>query len=222
MKLLKLLFATTNQNKVNRLRVLLDGVEFVTLDSYDQVPEAPETLTDSFMIGAEKALYYYDALKPKYPLLTQDEEIKLVGVSENDQIGNSIKEPVEKKFGSFSDELAIRYYTELAAKYGGSIDVEFRYGHSLIFPINNKNGRRQLAAIVSSSVMHAKLLDRAKSVGKFPDYFLAALITCRVDGKPKHYSDLTVEELIKVDGDLKLSINSLVETYKQLGLAKGH
>ena len=205
---MNIIFATTNVNKVKRIKNLLPNTPLLSLSDFNTVKDPPEVLSSALSIAAEKSLYYLDQLKidTDHCALSQDDTIYFKNVDEEDQPYTSIKAPVIKKYGDFTDDNAVKYYADLANKYGGSIDFEFRYGHSIAKKSLNDAGRECLNLVSASSVLKGRLIPEAKNLDSYPGYFLAAMILVEVDGKEKYYSELTEEELVAVDKDLQQSI----------------
>jgi inosine/xanthosine triphosphate pyrophosphatase family protein len=147
----KLLIATTNNNKVSRIkRLLVDApVEIMSLnDLPKQIPEPAETAGSGVEIAAQKALGYVEHVDDSLIVLTQDDTIAFEGVDDVDNPGPFIKEPVKSKYGEFTDENALKYYTDLAKKYGGTVPMVFRYGHAIAY--KTKTERRRVTIIASS------------------------------------------------------------------------
>lgn len=111
----KILIATTNHNKVSRIkRLLVDAsVEIVSLaDLPTELPEPAETAGSGIAIAAQKALGYVEHVDDGTIVLTQDDTISFEGVASEDNPGAFIKEPVRSIM-----QLSINgewiYYTEL-------------------------------------------------------------------------------------------------------------
>lgn len=208
----KILVATTNHNKVGRIKNLLSefSVEIVSLDDlHVTAPEPDETGLNCVSIAAQKALAYLDYVDEDTIVLAQDDTIKFDGVDETDNPGTAIKEPVKVQYGSFTDSNAIKFYTDLAKKYGGSVPMTFLYGHAVAYKENDDRNLIQVQAGESS--LHAKLVDTAHKQESVPGYFLAAIMKINIGGAWKYYTDLSETETIKSDSDLKDSILALLE-----------
>ncbi len=201
---MKILIATTNKNKVNRIKRLITDkkIEFISLSDLDyKIDEPEENGKDGVENAIIKANYYFEKLKNKIPVLTQDDTLFLSGVSEKDNPKKDIKLPVIKKYGQFTDEFAYKYYINLVKKYNKEyLEMEFRYGHAIC-------GKNFLKG--SPSVLKGRLYSQINNT-RTPGYFLADLIKLNNDGIWKYDSDLNEEELIKQDSDIKRSINSLL------------
>jgi len=129
------LFATTNKNKVNRIKKLINknNINLISLADLDyQIDEPEENGKDGVENAIIKAKYYFEKLKVKIPVLTQDDTLFLSGVSEEDNPKKDIKLPVVKKYGQFTDEFAYQYYSNLVRKYNPKyLYMEFKYGHAI-------------------------------------------------------------------------------------------
>jgi hypothetical protein len=208
----KLVIATTNINKIKRLSALLAGrgLEILSLANFDTNFEEPsESLNSPEAIAAQKALYYVSKLPKGVLVLTQDDALTFNDVAAKDDPKNHIKQPVEQKYGSFTDENAIRYYTELARKYGGTIDATFHYGHALV--VRKDNARGTISLTAGKSQRAIRVVDRVNKPETVKGYFLAAISECQIDGKWVFYNDLTDEQSVIADSDLKQSIVALLE-----------
>jgi len=207
----KLLIATTNYNKISRIQRLLADVpvEILSLnDLSNQIPEPAETAGSGVEIAAQKALGYIEHVDEDIIVLTQDDTIEFEGVDDSDNPGPFIKEPVKVKYGEFTDDNAIKYYTDLAKKYGGTVPMVFRYGHAIAY--KKTAGRKRVTIIASSSELHARLVDTPRKPELAVGYFLLAIMQLEIDGEWAYSTELDEKRQTGADGDLKLSILSLL------------
>jgi hypothetical protein len=203
-KTYKILFATTNPAKVSRIKNLLDkgDIELLSLRNLPySIPEPIESAEDGIKIAELKAKYYWDNLEDKLCVLTQDDTLFLSGVSAEDNPGASIKDAVIKSFGVFNDENCVKYYANLAAKYGGEIPLQFKYGHALYDGVVMKS---------SPSSLDGVLVADAKDTWT-PNYPLNAVMKVNIGGVMKYYEDLTDEEKVAADINLSKSIHKLLD-----------
>lgn len=205
---MNILFATTNQNKVNRIKKLFSDtdLDLSSLTNLDyKIDEPEETGKDGVENAIIKAKYYFEKLVVKVPVLTQDDTLFLSELSEEDNPKKDIKLPVIKKYGQFTDENAYNYYSDLIKKYGKEyLELEFRYGHAIC-----SDGFVE----GSSSVLAGRLYTEVNST-RTPGYFLSDMMKVNVGGVWKYYSDLSEDELVEQDKDIKRSINGLIEKLK--------
>lgn len=201
----KILFATTNENKIKRVQRLIRDleIELLTLsDISDQIEEPIEFGENAVEIAKNKAIYYWEKIGKVMPVLTQDDTMDFLGnVSPEDDPKTAIKEPVVKAFGEYTIPNAIAYYSKLAEKYGGEIDFAFRYGHGFA----DEHGARD-----ASSSLYAKLVKDPKgadNVGKYP---LRALTKLKIGDKYIYSEDATDEEKVEADSDIKRALNELL------------
>lgn len=201
---MNLLFATTNQNKVNRIKKLFKetGLDLISLTDLDyKINEPEETGKDEVENAIIKAKYYFEKLKIKVPVLTQDDTLFLSELSEEDNPKKDIKLPVIKKYGQFTDDNAYNYYSDLIKKYGKEyLELEFRYGHAIC-----ESGFLE----GSNSILSGRLYAQISST-RTPGYFLSDMMKVNIGGVWKYYSDLNEDELIEQDRDIKRSINNLI------------
>lgn len=209
----KIVVATTNQNKVERIKRLLKDTKYEVVSlkeiNAENIEEPKETANTPVKIAIEKAMHYVEYLHTGTIVLTQDDTLKLEGVKEEDDPKLSIKEPVRRKYGKFTDELAAKYYTELATKYGGAIPISFNYGHAIA--IKNEQDRNIIKVIGSSSKVQARLTDKINKLEAVPGYFLSAVIEVNINDKWIPYNELNEKELIEIDQDLFCSITNLLK-----------
>ena len=209
----EIVLTTTNQNKVNRIRKLLKGLNYniVSLKevSKSNIEEPKETATTPIDIAIEKALHYANYLPNNTIILSQDDTIEFEGIEEGDNPGMHIKEPVIRKYGKFTDELAAEYYKSLADKYGGSIPMRFRYGHAIV--IKENRGREVKKVFGAESYLNVRLVNKIHKLEKVPGYFLSALMEANVDNEWVPYNDLDDETLVRLDKDLYFSITLLLK-----------
>lgn len=209
----RIIVATTNKNKVKRIKNLLKGLDYEILSLGDvninNIEEPEETKNTPEEIAMEKALYYARYLPDDTIVLSQDDTIQFEGVSKEDNPGVHIKAPIIKKYGEFTDKLAANYYKELAEKYGGKIPMTFKYGHAIA--IRKGEERKVLKACCAESKLEVRLVNKINKLETVPGYFLAAIMEANINGRWVPYNDLEEEELVKLDIDLYNSITTLLE-----------
>ena len=210
----KIVVATTNQNKVNRMKALLKNLDYeivslsdVSIEKVDEPKEIGLTPTD---IAIEKALHYLKYLPNDTIVLSQDDTLVMEGINEEDNPGMHIKKPVIERYGNFTDEFAAEYYKSLAEKYGGSIPIIFKYGHAIAI---KTTGERTVTKVVSAeSILKLKLVNKIYKLEITSGFFLAALLEAKVNGKWVHYNDLDENTLVELDSDLFKSICTLLKS----------
>jgi len=199
----KVLFATTNSNKISRLKNFLkdEEVEILSLSDLDyQINEPEEIGNTPVEIAVNKAKHYWDNLKLKMPVIAQDDTIEFFDVPELSTPRLSIKKPVTEKYSEFNDDNAIKFYTELAKKYGGKISMRFNYGFGLC-DVNTTVGKdATLSCVLVNEV--------SKTVN--PGYFLTAIIKLIVDNEDVFYSEMTSEQQAIADNDLANAVKFLL------------
>jgi hypothetical protein len=205
MKIKELLLATTNDNKITRVKNLLKGMDIriLTLKDLDYSIEEPDEYgSDALEIAKNKASYYWDKTKGQYPVLTQDDTMDFLGnVSPEDDPSTSIKAPVVRVYGEFNTQNAISYYSKLAEKYGGEVDFAFRYGHGYADSDGVKG---------ATSSLYAKLVKDPKGVEQVGKYPLRALTKIKVGDNYIYTADATDEEKIEADSDIKRALLELL------------
>lgn len=202
----KLLIATTNKEKFRRLKSLIEdfNLELISLSELDyEIAEPKEDGRDALENSLIKARQYWKGLKEKIPVLTQDDSLVFERIKSIDDPGGSIKRPVVKKYGEFNDENAITYYSELARKYGGTINFRFEYGHAYC------DGR---VLDARPSKLFGVLMSKPSKI-RTPGYFLADLMKVNVGDRWRYYSELREEEKVFVDKPLANSIAFLLKKY---------
>jgi hypothetical protein len=201
-KMKKILFATTNKNKVKRMKNFLGKIpyEIISLTDINQeIKEPPELGVDGVEIAKLKAYYYFSVLNEKIPVVTQDDTLNLYDIPESEIVRNSIKKPVVDAFGDFNDKSALRFYTQIANKYGGEVKMSFEYGHGFC------DGNVLKA---SPSTLQGKLVSVPSKIFE-PGYFLTAIVKVGVGDEWKYISELSNEEYAIADKDLKKSVKYL-------------
>lgn len=204
----KILVATTNKNKVERIKKLFTKeienkeVEFFSMNDVNyKIPEPEENGSDYLENAKIKAGYYYQNLTEKIAVLSQDDSIFLEGVAIDENPGKDIKAPVIKKYDVFNDENAYKYYQELFNKYGGILNIEFRYG----FAMATEGGLFAEKATLSGRVLGVI------SAKRTPGYFLADMMQVLENNKWEYYNSLTTEQLIKQDHSIREAILKLIK-----------
>lgn len=185
-------------------------IEIISLnDISEHIPEPAETAGSSVEIAAQKALGYIEHIDDTMIVLTQDDSIEFEGVKDEDKPGPFVKEPVQKKYGTFTDENAIHYYTDLAKKYGGVIPMVWHYGNAIAYKATTD--RRRITIMASSSELHARLVDTPRKPELAAGYPLSSIVQINIDGKWVYRTDLSEALRVKADDDLKASILSLLK-----------
>ncbi len=201
----KILFATTNHTKVDRVINLVGDldIEWVTLDDLPEKIDEPVEVGDSAVgIAKNKALYYFEKIGKQMPVLAQDDTIDFLGnVSVEDDPKSAIKEPVIKAFSVFNNTNAIKYYSMLADKYGGEIEFAYKYGHG--FANSNE-------VTATSSALYAKLVKDPKGVERVGKYPLDALTKLKVGDDYIYSVDVSKEDHLKADSDFKRALLELL------------
>ena len=209
----KLVIATTNKNKVEKIKNILKETNFEVVSISDiikyDIKEPLETAENGVDNAIEKAIYYVNYFPRDTIVLAQDDTIELIGVDLEDDPKGHIKRPVVDKYGEFTDENAAKYYSDLAKKYGGSIPMNFKYGHAVALTSTTDRYRKKVLS--AESKLEARLVDKIYKLEKRPGYFLSALIEVKVNNEWVPYNDLSDEKLIDLDIDLKKSIISLLK-----------
>ncbi len=102
----KIVVATTNNNKVNRLKKLLEGLDYELVSLKEvtdkELPEPEEKASTPVEIAIEKAIHYSKFMPEGTVILTQDDTIQFEGIDENDNPRLHIKAPVKEKYGKFT------------------------------------------------------------------------------------------------------------------------
>ena len=127
----KLLFATTNQSKINRFKEGLSkkGIELLSLDDLNLNIEVAENGKNAIENALIKARAYQNLVD--IPILAMDDNLFLENVFENSQPGTNVRR-VDGK--SLTDEEMIKHYINLVKKYGtdGKITARWVYGIAII------------------------------------------------------------------------------------------
>ena len=127
----KLLFATTNQSKINRFKEGLSkkGIELLSLDDLNLNIEVAENGKNAIENALIKARAYQNLVD--IPILAMDDNLFLENVFENFQPGTNVRR-VDGKI--LTDEEMIKHYTNLVKKYGtdGKITARWVYGIAII------------------------------------------------------------------------------------------
>lgn len=127
----KLLFATTNQSKINRFYegLLKKGVELLSLDDLNLNIDVEENGTSAIENALIKARVYNPLVD--IPVLAMDDNLFLEGVPEDEQPGTNVRRVDGKRL---TDEEMIKHYTNLVNKYGvnGKITARWVYGIAII------------------------------------------------------------------------------------------
>jgi len=199
----QVLFATTNNNKISRLKnFLVDiDVEILSLSDLDyQINEPEEVGKTPVEIAVNKAKHYWDNLKVKMPVIAQDDTIEFFNVPELSEPRLSIKKPVIEKYAEFNDGNAIKYYTELAGRYGNKINMRFNYGFGLCDKDICIGKDAKLDCVLVNEI--------SKTIT--PGYFLTAIIKLSVNNQDVFYSEMSLGQQAIADSDLSTAVRFLL------------
>jgi Ham1 family len=116
-----LIFATTNQSKVNRLSMMLgvNGPELLTLTNFSNmnIYEPIENGDSEAENALIKCIYYKENLKTTRPVLSQDDGIYTPSLPVHLQAGKDIKMTIEANMGEFNRYNTIQYWQMLSQNY---------------------------------------------------------------------------------------------------------
>jgi hypothetical protein len=186
---LKILFATTNIGKIERMKRLnrdLD-IEFVTLKDLPYEIVEPDENGANVVENAEiKARYYWEKLNLKMPVIAEDQGTYFIGVKEVDNPYKDVKKPVVQKYGNANPENVVQYYSDLAKKYGGIVPEVWDYGFA-IFDGENLTSDKAVADNV-------RIVETPKYPAA-PGFPFSCICQHKIDGQWKYYSQITTTEL---------------------------
>ena len=122
---MELLFATTNPAKVKSYAEILEqyDIQLKSIKDLKFKLDIDENGKNSIENAEIKAKAYYNATK--IPTLGMDVSLIIEELPEEKQIGTHIRR-INGKY--LTDEEAIKYYTNLAKKYGGKLTAKWVYG----------------------------------------------------------------------------------------------
>lgn len=188
----KLLFATSNQSKLNRFKkgLLENDIELLSLKDLNinvDVNENGKTAIENALIKARA--YYNEA---HMPVMGMDDTLYLENVPEDKQPGLYVRRVNGK---TLTDEEMIKHYTGLVKQYGtnGKLDCKWVYGLAVINQKGEENtytwskGNFYMVEEPSSIINKGYPLN---SISKYKNL-------------DKYFTDITDEdkELIKVNED---------------------
>lgn len=188
---MKILIATTNPAKIDRyIRYFGDldsELEIFSLNDLDPqrlIVEPVESGIDEIANSVLKAKYYQAKLSFDGLVFAEDSGMILHGVDEIDNPRKDIKKPVIQKFGEITPENLVKYYSELATKYGGKIQQEWVFGYTLL----------NLDKSVSKSISSPSLLVQEIQYPIDPGYPLNSVTRIIKDGNEVYLSLLDQQE----------------------------
>lgn len=188
----QLLFATSNQSKLDRFKqgLLENDIELLSLKDSNinvEVNENGKTAIENALI---KARAYYN--ETHIPVMGMDDTLYLEGVPENKQPGLFVRRVVGK---TLTDEEMIEHYTGLVKQYGknGKLNCKWVYGLAVINEKGEENtytwskGNFYMVEEPSNIINKGYPLN---SISKYKDL-------------DKYFTDITEEdkELIRVNED---------------------
>ena len=111
----KLLFATTNQSKINRFKegLLKKGVELLSLGDLNLNIEVEESGTSAIDNALIKARAYQTLVD--IPIMAMDDNLFLEGVPDKEQPGTNVRRIGGKRL---TDEEMLQHYISLVDRFG--------------------------------------------------------------------------------------------------------
>lgn len=186
----KLLFATSNQSKINRFKkgLLENGIELLSLKDLSlniDIEENGKTAIENALI---KARAYYN--ETHMSVMGMDDNLYLEGVSEDKQPGLFVRR-VDGK--TLTDEEMIKHYTNLVKQYGvnGKLNCKWVYGLAVI----NEKGEE---STYTWSKGNFYMVDEPSNIIN-PGYPLNSI--SKYKNLDKYFTEITEEdkELVKVN-----------------------
>jgi len=184
-----IIFTSSNKAKIARYKPYIEefGYIFKSLLDFESELASPAETGNNEQENAEiKAKYYWEILNHHQNLentliLSEDSGMNLKGVSEIDNPKKDIKQPILEKFGELKPEYFIQYYSDLARKYGGKLELDWIFGFAVF------DGKTlESVSIITPSY----LVDRPKlPIDDF--YPLNSLLTVLNNGNEIYLADLT-------------------------------
>ena len=122
---MKVLFATTNQSKVERFKEQLEkrDIELISLKDIDIKLNIEENGKNAIENAYIKAKAYYE--ETKIPTIGMDDNLFIKELPEEKQPGTHVRRVNGKEL---NDEEMIVYYTSLVKEYGGKLTSKWVYG----------------------------------------------------------------------------------------------
>ena len=130
----KILFASTNMNKIQRFKDLTQelNLEVFSLTDLglDKLPEPEENGESEIENATIKAKHYWQHLVQKMPVISQDDGVYNSGLPKEYQAGKDIKATVAKFIGQ-SDRKSIFLYWKMLAEKFNNPSITFRWSFAI-------------------------------------------------------------------------------------------
>ena len=127
----KILFATENESKAERFRskLLKKNIEIITINDLDKKVSIEENGKNAIENAVIKAKAYENICD--FPILAMDDNLYIEKIPEEKQPGMDVRRVNGKRL---NDEEMIKYYSDLAKKYGnnGKLTCRWVYGIAII------------------------------------------------------------------------------------------
>lgn len=199
----EILFATSNQSKVNRFydKLLENNIKLLSLKDLDidlNVEENGNTAIENALI---KARAYYN--ETKLIVMAMDDTLYLERVPDNLQPGMYVRRVNGKRL---SDDEMIEYYSSLADKYGdnGKITARWVYGMAII------NNDKEYTYTWSKEDFY---ITNTKSNKIDPGYPLNSIsINKKLN---KYFTDITLEDQRNIQEDETNVIDFIIKSIKK-------
>ena len=206
-------FASTNSGKIADFKNALknENIQILTLNDLDyEIPEPLENGANNLENAEIKARHYWQNLKVKIPVIAQDNAKFLENVEDSDQPGKDIKGIVKTKFGNSEPETIVKFYQELATKYGGLVRTVENLAICLFDGQNICNETVEIETFLGSTTF-----------GEIqPDYPMSILSKVKVGEEFKFWQALTEAEKAERLQPLTNSYQKLISDLKALGKIK--
>ena len=185
----KILFATENESKAERFRskLLKKNIEIITINDLDKKVSIEENGKNAIENAVIKAKAYENICD--FPILAMDYNLYIEKIPEEKQPGMYVRRVNGKRL---NDEEMIKYYSDLAKKYGnnGKLTCRWVYGIAII-----DNGKE---ATYTWSKEDFYIVD--KTSNKINEGY--PLNTISINKKlNKYFTDMTEEDKEKIKED---------------------
>ena len=198
-KFMKVLFATTNEAKVEKYRKALEekGIELITVKDLDFKLEIEENGKDAIENAYIKAKAYYDVTL--IPTIGMDNNLFIEELPDEKQPGNHVRRVNGKEL---TDEEMIEYYTKLVKENGGKLTAKWIFG----MVICNHNGIKKCSWVKDNFYFVDKPcekriqgypLDSISVIPEFNQYFLELTEEDKKRYKRKDNINNVIEFIIK-------------------------
>ncbi|GAB4144125.1 MAG: hypothetical protein OHK0017_02310 [Patescibacteria group bacterium] len=207
----QIFFGSVNPGKLKRFKRIADklGLHVTTPLDLDYEIKVPAEKGVDVLENAEiKARFYWENLKQKMPVISEDVGLNFFGLPEEMNPGKDLKRVVKNTLGSSNSFNMVKYYSDLASNQGGKIECDWEFAYSLFDGQAFYNSELFQQAILNDE----PFID--SNTSKNSEHDLDNLIQIKINNSYRPYINLTsIEREIYWERPIQDRIETVLKKY---------